>query len=245
MQLIENLLLWLKVHSNWRSVNSSLGLLNLEETYSINTRAVRVCLDVTSVTTGYVQVALLVSGLPLEQIWFSLLGDNTKDMRDSTMKAGVNSKMEEAFNINDLANDVNEHKLDHRPIQVWLRIKFDVNTLIENLLLWLKVHSNWRSVNSSLGLLNLEETYSINTRAVRVCLDVTSVTTGYVQVALLVSGLPLEQIWFSLLGDNTKDMRDSTMKAGVNAKMEEAFNINDLANDVNEHKLDHRPIQGC
>ncbi|GJZ02920.1 hypothetical protein Tco_0520881 [Tanacetum coccineum] len=33
------------------------------------------------------------------------------------------------------------------------------------------------------------------------------------------------------------------IKAEVNAKMEEALNTNNLANDVNEHKLGHRPIK--
>lgn len=33
------------------------------------------------------------------------------------------------------------------------------------------------------------------------------------------------------------------MKAGVNAKMIEAFDINDLANDVYAHNFGHRPFQ--
>ncbi|MFS8005366.1 putative tRNA (cytosine(38)-C(5))-methyltransferase [Helianthus anomalus] len=39
-------------------------------------------------------------------------------------------------------------------------------------------------------------------------------------------------------------MRYSAMKAGVNAKMIEAFDINDLANDVYAHNFGHRPFQG-
>ncbi|PWA85535.1 DNA methyltransferase-2 [Artemisia annua] len=39
-------------------------------------------------------------------------------------------------------------------------------------------------------------------------------------------------------------MRYSAMKAGVNAKMVEAFDINDLANDVYQHNFAHRPFQG-
>ncbi|XP_071708938.1 tRNA (cytosine(38)-C(5))-methyltransferase 2 isoform X2 [Rutidosis leptorrhynchoides] len=38
-------------------------------------------------------------------------------------------------------------------------------------------------------------------------------------------------------------MRYSAMKAGVNAKMVEAFDINDLANDVYQHNFNHRPFQ--
>lgn len=39
-------------------------------------------------------------------------------------------------------------------------------------------------------------------------------------------------------------MRYSLMKAGVNAKVVEAFDINDKANDVYEHNFGHRPYQG-
>nr|GEW03038.1 tRNA (cytosine(38)-C(5))-methyltransferase [Tanacetum cinerariifolium] len=39
-------------------------------------------------------------------------------------------------------------------------------------------------------------------------------------------------------------MRYSAMEAGVNAKMVQAFDINDLANDVYEHNFAHRPFQG-
>ncbi|XP_059459766.1 tRNA (cytosine(38)-C(5))-methyltransferase 2 isoform X1 [Corylus avellana] len=39
-------------------------------------------------------------------------------------------------------------------------------------------------------------------------------------------------------------MRYSLMKAGVNAKVVEAFDINDKANDVYEHNFGHRPHQG-
>ncbi|XP_076881377.1 tRNA (cytosine(38)-C(5))-methyltransferase 2 isoform X2 [Bidens hawaiensis] len=39
-------------------------------------------------------------------------------------------------------------------------------------------------------------------------------------------------------------MRYSVMKAGLNAKMVEAFDINDLANDVYAHNFGHRPFQG-
>ncbi|PWA73343.1 DNA methyltransferase-2 [Artemisia annua] len=40
-------------------------------------------------------------------------------MRYSAMKAGVNAKMVEAFDINDLANDVYQHNFAHRPFQVY------------------------------------------------------------------------------------------------------------------------------
>ncbi|GJX37650.1 tRNA (cytosine(38)-C(5))-methyltransferase [Tanacetum coccineum] len=39
-------------------------------------------------------------------------------------------------------------------------------------------------------------------------------------------------------------MRYSAMEAGVNAKMVQAFDINDLANDVYQHNFAHRPFQG-
>lgn len=39
-------------------------------------------------------------------------------------------------------------------------------------------------------------------------------------------------------------MRYSLMKAGVNAEVVEAFEINDVANDVYEHNFGHRPFQG-
>ncbi|KAL5559298.1 hypothetical protein UlMin_035509 [Ulmus minor] len=39
-------------------------------------------------------------------------------------------------------------------------------------------------------------------------------------------------------------MRYSLMKAGVDAKIVEAFDINDKANDVYEHNFGHRPYQG-
>ncbi|KAK3004853.1 hypothetical protein RJ639_018946 [Escallonia herrerae] len=39
-------------------------------------------------------------------------------------------------------------------------------------------------------------------------------------------------------------MRYSMMKAGVNATMVEAFDINDTANDVYQHNFGHRPFQG-
>lgn len=39
-------------------------------------------------------------------------------------------------------------------------------------------------------------------------------------------------------------MRYSMMKAGVNAKVVEAFEINDIANDVYQHNFGHRPCQG-
>ncbi|KAK3023901.1 hypothetical protein RJ639_044523 [Escallonia herrerae] len=39
-------------------------------------------------------------------------------------------------------------------------------------------------------------------------------------------------------------MRYSIMKAGVNATMVEAFDINDTANDVYQHNFGHRPFQG-
>ncbi|CAK9154337.1 unnamed protein product [Ilex paraguariensis] len=39
-------------------------------------------------------------------------------------------------------------------------------------------------------------------------------------------------------------MRYSIMKAGVNATMVEAFDINDVANDVYAHNFGHRPYQG-
>ncbi|KAK4547237.1 hypothetical protein RGQ29_032835 [Quercus rubra] len=39
-------------------------------------------------------------------------------------------------------------------------------------------------------------------------------------------------------------MRYSLMKAGVNAKVVEAFDINDKANDVYQHNFGHRPYQG-
>ncbi|XP_073129533.1 tRNA (cytosine(38)-C(5))-methyltransferase 2 [Henckelia pumila] len=39
-------------------------------------------------------------------------------------------------------------------------------------------------------------------------------------------------------------MRYSLMKAGVNAEVVEAFDINDIANDVYEHNFGHRPHQG-
>ncbi|KAJ6743663.1 TRNA (CYTOSINE(38)-C(5))-METHYLTRANSFERASE [Salix viminalis] len=39
-------------------------------------------------------------------------------------------------------------------------------------------------------------------------------------------------------------MRYSLMKAGINAKVVEAFDINDKANDVYEHNFGHRPYQG-
>ncbi|XP_047327850.1 tRNA (cytosine(38)-C(5))-methyltransferase 2 [Impatiens glandulifera] len=39
-------------------------------------------------------------------------------------------------------------------------------------------------------------------------------------------------------------MRYSLMKAGVNAKIVEAFEINDIANDVYQHNFGHRPYQG-
>jgi tRNA (cytosine38-C5)-methyltransferase len=35
------------------------------------------------------------------------------------MKAGVNAKVVEAFDINDKANDVYEHNFGHRPHQVF------------------------------------------------------------------------------------------------------------------------------
>ena len=35
------------------------------------------------------------------------------------------------------------------------------------------------------------------------------------------------------------------MKAGVNAKVVEAFDINDKANDVYQHNFGHRPYQVC
>jgi len=35
------------------------------------------------------------------------------------MKAGVNAKVVEAFDINDKANDVYEYNFGHRPYQVW------------------------------------------------------------------------------------------------------------------------------
>ncbi|GKD97852.1 ankyrin repeat-containing protein [Tanacetum coccineum] len=46
------------------------------------------------------------------------------------IKAEVNAKMEQVFNTNNLANDINEHKLGHRPIKVCLHINFDVNTIV-------------------------------------------------------------------------------------------------------------------
>lgn len=39
-------------------------------------------------------------------------------------------------------------------------------------------------------------------------------------------------------------MRYSVMEAGLNTKMVEAFDINDLANDVYQHNFGHRPHQG-
>ncbi|XP_015572462.2 tRNA (cytosine(38)-C(5))-methyltransferase 2 isoform X1 [Ricinus communis] len=39
-------------------------------------------------------------------------------------------------------------------------------------------------------------------------------------------------------------MRYSLMKAGVNAKVMEAFDINNIANDAYEHNFGHRPYQG-
>ena len=60
------------------------------------------------------------------------------------MKAGVRTEMVEAFDINDLANDVYEHNFGHRPFQVcpltyhsnlgtqivYLQLKYDVNSVI-------------------------------------------------------------------------------------------------------------------
>lgn len=39
-------------------------------------------------------------------------------------------------------------------------------------------------------------------------------------------------------------MRYSLMKAGIDAEVIEAFDINDTANDVYEHNFGHRPFQG-
>lgn len=39
------------------------------------------------------------------------------------------------------------------------------------------------------------------------------------------------------------DQRYSLLKAGVNAEVVEAFDINDTANDVYEHNFGHRPYQ--
>lgn len=42
------------------------------------------------------------------------------------MKAGVNAKIVEAFDINDKANDVYEHNFGHRPYQVFYFLFFVV-----------------------------------------------------------------------------------------------------------------------
>ncbi|KAL7596210.1 tRNA (cytosine(38)-C(5))-methyltransferase 2 isoform X1 [Lactuca sativa] len=58
-------------------------------------------------------------------------------------------------------------------------------------------------------------------------------------------GLLKEQPWRLLeFYSGIGGMRYSAIKAGVNAKMVEAFDINDLANDVYEHNFGHRPFQG-
>ncbi|KAI3792037.1 hypothetical protein L2E82_05906 [Cichorium intybus] len=58
-------------------------------------------------------------------------------------------------------------------------------------------------------------------------------------------GLREEQTWRLLeFYSGIGGMRYSAIKAGVNAKMVEAFDINDLANDVYEHNFGHRPFQG-
>lgn len=58
-------------------------------------------------------------------------------------------------------------------------------------------------------------------------------------------GLHDEQPWRVLeFYSGIGGMRYSALKAGVNAKMVEAFDINDLANDVYEHNFGHRPFQG-
>ncbi|KAI3822429.1 hypothetical protein L1987_10019 [Smallanthus sonchifolius] len=58
-------------------------------------------------------------------------------------------------------------------------------------------------------------------------------------------GLLEEQPWRVLeFYSGIGGMRYSAMKAGVNAKMVEAFDINDLANDVYAHNFGHRPFQG-
>lgn len=56
-----------------------------------------------------------------------------------------------------------------------------------------------------------------------------------------VGGEPLKVLeFYSGIGG----MRYSMMKAGVNAKVVEAFEINDIANDVYQHNFGHRPCQG-
>lgn len=58
-------------------------------------------------------------------------------------------------------------------------------------------------------------------------------------------GLPEEQPWRVLeFYSGIGGMRYSAMKAGVKTEMVEAFDINDLANDVYEHNFGHRPFQG-
>lgn len=42
------------------------------------------------------------------------------------MKAGVNAKVVEAFDINDKANDVYEYNFGHRPYQVWAWVLYSV-----------------------------------------------------------------------------------------------------------------------
>ncbi|KAI7754990.1 hypothetical protein M8C21_016354 [Ambrosia artemisiifolia] len=54
-----------------------------------------------------------------------------------------------------------------------------------------------------------------------------------------------EQVWRVLeFYSGIGGMRYSAMKAGVKAQMVEAFDINDLANDVYQHNFGHRPFQG-
>ncbi|KVH90286.1 C-5 cytosine methyltransferase, partial [Cynara cardunculus var. scolymus] len=58
-------------------------------------------------------------------------------------------------------------------------------------------------------------------------------------------GLPAKQPWRVLeFYSGIGGMRYSVMKAGLQTEMVEAFDINDLANDVYEHNFGHRPFQG-
>lgn len=46
------------------------------------------------------------------------------------MKAGVDVEVVEAFDINDVANDVYKHNFGHRPHQVWFQFQFSVFCLV-------------------------------------------------------------------------------------------------------------------
>ncbi|KAL4555761.1 hypothetical protein LXL04_038389 [Taraxacum kok-saghyz] len=65
-----------------------------------------------------------------------------------------------------------------------------------------------------------------------------------ISILMEEKGLLEEQAWRLLeFYSGIGGMRYSAIKAGLNAQMVEAFDINDLANDVYEHNFGHRPFQ--